>query len=95
MKIKKVEMNIPPMNAKITINDEVCKCIKHDNKTWVNVKDLTLKGREEVYNIVKNTPGLIDQIMELSLYGQGDYYVEATSGLSNLKKAIDENSFWY
>lgn len=95
MKINKVEMNRPPENTKITINNEVCKCIKHENKTWINIKDLTLKGRDEVYNLVKSTPGLIDQIMELSLYGQGDFYVEATTGLEKLKKAIDENNFWY
>lgn len=95
MKINKVEMNRPPENTKITINNEVCKCIKHDNKTWINIKDLTLKGRDEVYNLVKNTPGLIDQIMELSLYGQGDFYVEATTGLESLKKSIDDNNFWY
>lgn len=95
MKINKVEMNRPPENTKIVIGDEICKCIKHDNKTWINIKDLTLKGRDEVYKLVKETPGLIDQIMELSLYGQGDFYVEATTGLEKFRKAIKDNNFWY
>ncbi len=95
MKINKVEITRPPENTKITINNEVCKCIKHDNKTWINIKDLTLKGRDEVYRLVNDSPGLIDKIIELSLYGQGDYYVEATVGLEKLNKSIKDSSFWY
>jgi hypothetical protein len=95
MKIKKIEITRPPENTKITIGDETCKCIKHDNKTWVNIRDLTLKGQSEVYRLVKYTPNLLDNIIELSLYGQGDYYVESTNGLDMLNKAISDNDFWY
>ncbi len=95
MKIKKVDMERPPENFKISIDGNDCKCIKYDSKTWVNIKDLTHQGIDEINRLRDNNTRINDMIIELSLYGQGDYYVEATDGVSVLKKAIYDDNFWY
>ena len=95
MKILKIDMQRPPENTKISIVGKDCKCIKYSDKTYINVKDITDKNRDDIDYIIHKNQDLTKYLIELCMYGQCDYYVDGTIGLTQLIEKINNDKFWY
>lgn len=95
MKIQKVEMERPPQNTKISINGKDCKCIKYNDKTYINIKDVTDKDRTDVNVMIGFNSDLGKYIIDLCMYDTCDYYIDGSLGLTQLMDKINNDKFWY
>ena len=95
MTIQKIDMNKPPENTKISISGKDCKCIKINDKTYINIKDVSDKTRTDINVMTALNSDLGKYIIDLCMYGQCDYYIDGSLGLTALMDKINNDKFWY